>query len=189
MKFKKQRDEEERLERAAKIKAHLKKNDKTAPQYPDDEPLNWSQEEQAPRLAEGSQPAAPKAVQPRIYPPLQPWEKLDRWGRRYQARPLTRAEHEAVEDAAFLKKQFDADQAYREKVRKAEAELEAEEKATKKQAEREARTGMRPYEPGRYCSLEEARRRGLISSCGDSNGSGNEWSAPGNPEGLFGGGR
>ncbi len=50
---------------------------------------------------------------------------------------------------------------------------------------------MRPYEPGRYCSLEEARSRGLLESGeGSSRDSGHpEWWSSSNPDGIMGGGR
>lgn len=163
MKFKKQRDEEERLERAAKIKAHLNREGKaTAPTYRDDAPLDWSQEKPAATAKE--EPQYPATAPTRIYPALQPWEKIGAFGRREQFRPMTRAEQEAVQESIFLKKQYDADQAYREKVRQAEDEAKAELKATLKRVEHEARTGMRPWEPGRYCSIEEARSRGYLGS-------------------------
>jgi hypothetical protein len=175
MKFKKQRDEEERLERAAKIKAHLAKTQAGTPKA------------DTKAAGDGSANSAPKASVG-VWPPLRPWQRLNRWGRREQYRPLTSAEHDAVQDEILLKKCFDEDQAYREKVRKAEAEEEAEQKATRKRAEHEARTGMRPYEPGRYCSVEEARRKGYLGG-GTDDRTGNDWSSPGNPDGLMGGGR
>ncbi len=81
MKFKKQRDEEERLERAAKIKAHIAKQagvTKATPPTFDDEPLSWSQESEGATKVEieGTPKTEPKPVQPSIYPPLRPWERL-----------------------------------------------------------------------------------------------------------------
>jgi hypothetical protein len=141
--------------------------------------LKADQSEPKADLKAGPQSQPAKAVQPLIYPPLQPWEKLDRWGRRYQARPMTRDEHEAEQEAAFLKKQFDADQAHAANIRRAEQEAKAEQQATKKRAEQEARTGKRPYEPTRYVSLEEARSRGYLGS--GSSGSGHESTAQHDP--------
>lgn len=145
-----------------------------APAYDDDAPLNWSpDEEQAhqakreeARRARQQQEADAQAAQAeRAANPynirLKPWERLSvnkRWA--VQFRPLTSAEHEAVQDAVFLKKQFDADQEHREKIRRFQAQEKAEQEAARKRAEHEARTGRRPYERGRYCSVEEAIRRG-----------------------------
>jgi hypothetical protein len=182
---------------------------KAVPSYADDEPLQWSAAavagtapEEAPSQSQPATgkadhstgkaelkadqseehsraPSGAKAVQPLIYPPLRDWERLDRWGRRYHARPMTRDEAEAEQDAAFLKNQFDADQAHAAKIRRAEQEAKAEQQATKKRAEQEARTGKRPYEPARYISLGEARSRGYLGS--GSSGSGHESTAPHDP--------
>lgn len=144
MKFKKQRDEEERLERATKIKAHLKK---TQPAAPKAEPKT-----------------EPKAAQPLLSPTLQPWEKIGAFGRREQFRPMTSRELEQENDRMFMESIQRQDRAHATRVAAAEQELEVEQKAAKKQREHEARTGRRPYEPGRYISLDEARRRGYLDS-------------------------
>lgn len=206
MKFKKERDEEERLERAAKIRAHLAKTTKatpgTAKAEPQAEPqasaadlaaaaaaaadlaydndrLNWSPDEElantakleeAKRRVRREQQANEEAkAQDRLANPhnvkLYPWERLSfNKLRAEQFRPMTRAEREAFEDAQFLKKCFDEDQAHRAEIKKFQAQEQAEQEAAQKRAEKEARTGMRPYEPGRYCSVEEAYRRGYLSN-------------------------
>lgn len=144
MKFKKQRDEEERLERATKIKAHLKK---TQPAAPKAEPTT-----------------EPKTAQPLLSPPLQPWEKIGAFGRREQFRPMTSRELEQENDRMFMESIQRQDRVHTKKVATFEQEQAAEEKAAKKQREHEAKTGKRPYEPGRYISLDEARRRGYLDS-------------------------
>lgn len=176
--------------------------DSQAPTYDDDDaPLNWSpDEEQAnqakreeARRARRQQEADEQAAQAeRAANPysirLQPWERLSvnkRWAVQY--RPLTHAEHEAVQGAAFLKKQFDADQEHREKIRRFQAEEKAEQEAARKRAEHEARTGRRPYDPGRYCSVDEAIRRGYVGH-EPSEQRGDDWSSAGNPQGIMGGG-
>lgn len=160
MKFKSQRDEEERLERAAKIEAHL----------------------------EQTQPDKPQAAPPRIYPPLRPWEKIGAFGRREQFRPMTSRELEEETDRMFMESQKRQDEAHAKKVAAYEREQAAEAKAARKRAEHEARTGRRPYDPGRYCSVEEAIRRGYVGT-EPSEQRGDEWSSAGNPQGIMGGGR
>lgn len=166
MKFKKQRDEEERLERVTKIEAHLKKTQ--------------------PAAAKAEPTTEPKAAQPLLVPPLQPWERLNRWGRREQWRPLTSRELDQENDRLFMESQKRQDLAHAKKVAAFEQEQAADEKAAKKQREHEARTGRRPYEAGRYISLKEARRRGYLDNVDSED---NGWASPGNPDGVLGGGR
>lgn len=171
MKFKKQRDEEERLERAAKIKAHMSK---ALPAKAD---------------SKADDQAKPKAVPCAIYPPLQPWERLGAFGRREQYRPLTSREVDQENDRLFMESQQRQDAAHAKKIEAAELDQKAEQRRNDKQHEHESRTGKRPYEPGRYVSLEEARRRGFLGSGTAEGSNGNEWSSPGNPHGLMCGGR
>ena len=168
MKFKKQRDEEERLERAAKIQTHLSKT-------------------QLPK-GEAEPSTQPRPKESLIWPPLQAWRKAGVFGRRYQFRPMTRVEAEAEDERVFMASQFKQDQAHAAKVEAAVREQETEQKRIDMQREQEERTGRRPYGLDHTCSLEEARRRGFLSSGSDSIG-GNEWSSPENPHGLMGGGR
>lgn len=177
MKFKKQRDEGERLERVAKIKAHLAA--KTSPVTP-------KADTQAEPQAETT--VAPKASSTRIYPPLRPWEKVGAFGRREQFRRMTARELEQENDRIFMESQKRQDDAHAKRVAAFEREQAAEEKAARKRAEHEARTGTRPYEPGRYCSVDEAIRRGYVGN-EPSEQRADEWSSPGNPQGLMGGGR
>ncbi len=176
-------------------KAEPKADLKAAPQAPTyaDEPLNWSQDEELAhqakseearreriqREAEEEAAQAARAANP-YNVKLHPWERLSvnkRWAVQY--RPLTRAEHDAMEDAAFLKKQFNADQAHRERIRRAEQEAEIEQEAALKRAEHETMTGKREYDPGRYMSIEEARRRGYLDSGSEgSSGSGSQEVTP-----------
>lgn len=144
MKFKKQRDEEERLERATKIKAHLKKTQPVA--------------------AKAAPTTEPKAAQPLLSPPLRPWEKIGAFGRREQFRPMTSRELDEESDRIFMDGQRRQDEAHARKIATYEREQAAEEKAAKKQREHEAKTGKRPYEPGRYISVDEARMRGYLDS-------------------------
>jgi hypothetical protein len=151
MKFKKQRDEEERLERAAKIKSHL----------------NRTQPAAAKADSKADQ-SAPKAAEPLIYSPLQPWEKIGVFGRPEQYRPMTSREFDQENDKLFMASQQRQEEAHAKKVAAAEQEQSVEQAAAKKRAEHETKTGKRPYEPGRYVSLDEARRRGLIGSGKDN---------------------
>ncbi len=52
---------------------------------------------------------------------------------------MSRAEYTAVQDAAFLKKQYDADQVHREKIKRAETDAKVEQEATRKRPSK--RTG------------------------------------------------
>lgn len=148
-------DEEDmkKLERDKKIRTHLSKGTAKAKKPPGthttEEPL-------------GVSPEAPQPPKCLLIPPLQPYERLGAFGRREQWRPMTPREADEDQDRLFMASQFAQDQVHAAKVAKAEQEQQAEQKATKKRIEQEARTGKRPYEPGRYISLEDARSRGFL---------------------------
>lgn len=93
------------------------------------------------------------------YRALKPWERWE-GNRVVQFRPMTRMEREAEQDAKFFASVSADDQAHKEKVRKATQEAEAWTKEDRQRQEKEERTGMRPYEPGRYISVEEAAMQG-----------------------------
>lgn len=105
----------------------------------------------------------------------------------FQHRPLTAKNARPRRSAQFLKTQWDADQKHAENVEAAEREQEKEQKCLDQKREKERRTGQRPMRTDTI-GLEEARRRGYLPSENASSGR-PDWYSPGNPDGIFAGGR
>lgn len=183
MSVKRDAEDMKKVERGRKIRAHLAK---TSP------PATAKADSKVELGAAKADHKAEPSTQPRlqeslIYPPLQPWERLNRWGRREQFRPMTSREFDQENDRLFMESQQRQDEAHAKKVAAAVEEQKEEQKRIDKQRAHEQRTGMRPYGRDHTCSLEEARRRGYLGS-GTGSSNDNEWSSPGNPQGLMGGG-
>jgi hypothetical protein len=123
-------------------------------------------------------PAGPTAhpAQPKLYPPLKPWERVTN-GRREQYRPLTTSELEAETERHFLRSQFKTDQEHGAKVQAPLREAKREQADTDKRREHERKTRRREYGKERFISLDEARRRNLLSTPADAD----SWSTPNNP--------
>lgn len=98
-------------------------------------------------------------------PALKPWQRWER-NRIVQFRPLTRRELEAEQDAKFFASVTKDDEAHKEKRKKADEEAKRWAKEDRQRREHEERTGMRPWEPGRYISVEEAGKRGYLAGNG-----------------------
>ncbi len=99
------------------------------------------------------------------YRALKPWERWE-GTRVVQFRPMTRREREAEQDAKFFASVQRDNAAHSEKVKKAKQESEAWAKEDRHRREHEERTGMRPYEPGRYLDVEDAAKRGYLNGSG-----------------------
>ncbi|MEK6803932.1 MAG: hypothetical protein AABZ34_14880 [Nitrospirota bacterium] len=105
-------------------------------------------------------PAAPNGLR---YRPMKAWERRE-GNRVVQFRPLTRRELEAEQDAKFFAAVTKDDEAHKEKRKKADEESKRWAKEDRQRREHEEQTGMRPWEPGRYISVEDAGKRGYLGS-------------------------
>ena len=166
--------EEEKAARAGKIKTYLqgkaepkakrkaqpKDAHTSAPKVESLAELEAAQGEIPPAAASPSSLASAPSVT--HVPTLKPWQRWER-NRVVQFRPLTRRELEAEQDAKFMASVRKADQAHKEEKRKAEEESKRWAKEDRQRREQEERTGMRPWEPGRYISVEEAGKRGYLT--------------------------
>lgn len=174
------RDELERQQRKQKIEKHLnegstKAQHKAAPKTkrkaepPDALPTEptasaapTTEERQLAPSVPVHDASAPHGLR---YRPLKAWERWE-GNRVVQFRPMTKREREAEEDAQFLASASKADQAHKEKVKRAKQESDAWAKEDRQRREHEEQTGMRPWESGRYVSVEEAIKRGYLAGGG-----------------------
>lgn len=169
------RTELERQKRSRKIAEHLKedpvkakrkanlKAELTVQQHtPKTEPAPTPQTlptENRPISVPVRDASAPNGLR---YRPMKPWERME-GNRVVQFRPMTRREREAEQDAAFFASIQRDDKAFKDKVRKEQQETERWAKEDRQRREHEERTGMRPYEPGRYLDMEDAEKQGYLT--------------------------
>ena len=148
-----------------------------------DEPLNWSADEA--KTYQDEPKAQPKAAY--CGRPLYPWEVLVK-NRPVQFRPMASREVEAMDEKTMLDNIRRQDEANELRVQAAIRERDKEQADIDKRRAHEEKTGKRPYGEKRFISLDQARREGYLQSENASNGK-PEWWSPGNPDGMFAGGR
>ncbi len=173
------RTELERQQRKQKIEQHLNEGSAKA-EHKAAAKAKGKAKRKATRTAESQRPLSPSSPTEEAqnvssvpvhddsapnslrYRALKPWERWEGC-RVVQFRPMTRREREAEEDAKFFASVQRDTAAHAEKVKKAKQESEAWAKEDRQRREHEERTGMRPYEPGRYLDIEDAIKRGYVS--------------------------
>ncbi len=169
---KRKRKIEKHLSEDAEPKAKRKAQPKAQPQIetaPAPEPAPTPQAstpENRPISVPVRDASAPNGLR---YRPMKSWERME-GNRVVQFRPMTRREREAEQDDAFFAAIRKDDEAHKEKQRKADEECKRWAKEDRQRREHEERTGMRPYEPGRYLDIEDAEKRGYVGGGGGGGG-------------------